>query len=576
MADGMKVRVRAVAGGPTHKLNVGAPCRLQDLYHRLATLTSLPASSFTISLNKRDAIQAQAEATLASLGITAGDLLFYFTSTSSVSAAAAAVEGIHVSDDPAIGFPSASASASASSRAAAVGRIEAERESSAVMTDGSLGTQGLLQKNVGSNEDSVRRELCASAALQRMSASLGFQEKSFECDVARADNGTSMNASSCVSARSQEECDIDLNESREEASMAELSDDATEIAQCYHFFIPDLLQRVLMKEAKNVSQREGFLVLALHAVMLETGFVSGEPSQETVACDPYALPSGWSRIGGLINLKYTLPNLLTSSGTAFLPTSDVGKVFLRCQTVGDSLVVYGTIAGGISSEIYRISLSSWKYLVESLRDPVEVNARLPGKRPLQEDLVISCSRNSLLEIFSNIFEFWKEVKDSLSLRLLTALCERSGLAPPPSFLLLPTELKMRVFEMLSAPALAMISCVCSELRFLTSNDDLWKEKFRQEFGLKGDKQGSEDCWKIAFVREWMWRKQRNEGLRDHRMRFRPETFPFRLRRPPYLRPGFGIRGGDYDSFPSLPRVFRGGTSPGGSGPSGRGFGFAIR
>ncbi|KAJ7568360.1 hypothetical protein O6H91_01G029100 [Diphasiastrum complanatum] len=592
MADRMKVRARAAAGGPTHKLQVRSPFRLQDLKDELSLLTSLPAASLTISLNKKDTIQGDSEATLASLGITGGDLVFYFSSADSLIAAASA-EKSHVSGDPEQGFLFKSASESLG--VSEIGRVEVERHSRAVASGGTSRTRGLSEQHAGSDEDSVRRELCASAALQRMSASLGFEERSLKLDAGGADNGT-MNASgSCESA-------VDLgtgclDESDERARMTG-SPDVEEQPKRYDFLIPDLLQRVLAKEGDNVSQPEGVLVLALHAVMLETGFVTAQASEEMAPCDPYALPSSWSVKRGMFDLNYTLPDLLTSSAAASLPTAEAVKVVLRCQTVGSFLVVYGTLIGGISSDIYRLSLSISKYLGEHVdelwsqclqcraevnggptdrqSDSMKVAANSTKKRLRGDDVESSCSRNGSLEIFSNIFEFWKEVKDNLSLCLLTALCERSGLPPPPSFLLLPTELKMRILEMLPAPALASLGCVCSELRFLASSHDLWKERYKQEFGLRERNQGSEYGWKSAFAREWVRRKQREDGLQDHRMRLRAETFPVRLRLPPFLGPGFGIIGGDYDLLPTLHGRFGGGTGPGGLGGgfrSGGGGGF---
>jgi hypothetical protein len=61
-----------------------------------------------------------------------------------------------------------------------------------------------------------------------------------------------------------------------------------EIAK-HHVSIPDLLQRVLSVEYGNVKERQELLVLAVHAVMLETGFVlSGEVSSSQGS---YVLPT---------------------------------------------------------------------------------------------------------------------------------------------------------------------------------------------------------------------------------------------------------------------------------------------
>ncbi|KAF5936987.1 hypothetical protein HYC85_024493 [Camellia sinensis] len=77
------------------------------------------------------------------------------------------------------------------------------------------------------------------------------------------------------------------------------------------------------------------------------------------------------------------------------------------------------------------------------------------------------------ESFSNshaareVFEFLKTVKDKPTLPLLIDLCERAGLAPPPCFMRLPTDLKLKILESLRGVDVANVGSVCSE-----SNDDL--------------------------------------------------------------------------------------------------------
>jgi hypothetical protein len=51
-----------------------------------------------------------------------------------------------------------------------------------------------------------------------------------------------------------------------------------------------------------------------------------------------------------------------------------------------------------------------------------------------------------VDMFCNVFELWQQVKDNLSLPLLTCMCEKAGLQLPASLLLLPMELKIKVLE----------------------------------------------------------------------------------------------------------------------------------
>ncbi|EFJ13874.1 hypothetical protein SELMODRAFT_49051, partial [Selaginella moellendorffii] len=159
------------------------------------------------------------------------------------------------------------------------------------------------------------------------------------------------------------------------------------------------------------------LILAVHAVMLETGFVI----------------LGCPTIAGASSIKYTLPELGQLK-------NDEARVLLRCQSVGEFMVVYGSVQG--SSQIFRLSLSISKFLGE------------------QDQASFS--------LYKDAFALWKEIKDNLTLRLLMLLCEIAGLPLPACFQILPTELKMKILEFLPALDVARISMVSSELRFLAA------------------------------------------------------------------------------------------------------------
>ncbi|KAF9617062.1 hypothetical protein IFM89_033167 [Coptis chinensis] len=73
------------------------------------------------------------------------------------------------------------------------------------------------------------------------------------------------------------------------------------------------------------------------------------------------------------------------------------------------------------------------------------------------------------------------VYGSLSKTLHSDLCEKTGLILPPCFMRLPTDLQLRILKFLPGASIAKVSCVSSELRDLSSNDDLWKQKNVEEF-----------------------------------------------------------------------------------------------
>lgn len=137
-----------------------------------------------------------------------------------------------------------------------------------------------------------------------------------------------------------------------------------------HSSLPDILHRVLLVEYEKVKERQAVLVLAIHAVMLETGFVLNQPMGAVGSSDGCGLPPGWSGKGSLVNLSYTLPEIIrastSSGGVQSNSHSIVGDALLRCQVVGNALVVYGCVTGANGSEIYRLGLPVSRHLHKDL------------------------------------------------------------------------------------------------------------------------------------------------------------------------------------------------------------------
>lgn len=77
----LKVRVRAATGGPTLRVQLPQPCTLQALKDAIAAQIEEPASSFGVSLNKKDSIDGPSGVLLSACGVINGDLLFYYPST---------------------------------------------------------------------------------------------------------------------------------------------------------------------------------------------------------------------------------------------------------------------------------------------------------------------------------------------------------------------------------------------------------------------------------------------------------------------------------------------------------------
>lgn len=541
----MKVRVRSVNGGETLRLDLPPTCSLQSLKDTIADKISSIPSSIHLSLDKKDELQGVLQEPLQTLGIVGGDLIYYTLSA----------DGFQLADN-----------AETPKR----GREEEQNPKS-------------------------MRELCASAA------------------VKRASNGEGSN-----SGPSRETCVNDTqvdDDPQVGVESMEVDDEQLPLLEKSRS-VPFFLERVLLAERENAESGHRLLVMAVHAVMLELGFVGFDlkTSAESgfVGFDGFRLPEGWAT-KAMVSLYYTLPELVNGDGKC------VESVCLRFQMLGSFLVVYGSLVSVKGSQVYRLSLEVEMFLSALHFAVNSMEVICDGENSLDSLITDGKKQNENTEIFSlnmresqqvemvvrgssrhemavkgsssshevgveasssqemRVFELWRIVKDRLSMPVLTALCEKTGLPSPPSLILLPTELKLKVLEFLPAVDVARLGCVCTELRFLSVNDELWKKKYAAELGSfsEVDKpaEGRPDAqrWKDAFARDWIMKKRMEAQRRKCRNRSFRQTPRMRLPRympVPFPGMGFGISGGDYDRFPA---IGDGGFFPGGGllGSNGR-------
>ncbi|CAL0316326.1 unnamed protein product [Lupinus luteus] len=270
---------------------------------------------------------------------------------------------------------------------------------------------------------------------------------------------------------------------------------------------PSFLKRVLIDSIENDVNDFKLLVFAVHAVFLESGFVRVDKA--------FNIPPSVS--GSTVSFRYSLPEILISS-------SDIKTVVLKFPTLGHLVHVYGSLSDVHGSGLPEVCLDKCKYA-----------------RPLENMLKNSESKDDQCE--KEIFEFWKMVKDRLALPLLIDLCDKAGLDPPPCFMRLPSELKLKILEYVPGVDLAKVACVSRELRYLSSTNDLWKLKIEEEFGQMGS---GGNFSKDMFVLHWDSKKK-------------SEQVPFRRHLPCVLRFSTGayptpfgvipIVGGEYDWLP---------------------------
>ncbi|XP_077241546.1 putative F-box protein At1g23770 [Tasmannia lanceolata] len=259
------------------------------------------------------------------------------------------------------------------------------------------------------------------------------------------------------------------------------------------------MRRVFKEIAINEKGKDDLrvLMIAVHAIFLDSGFMALNPSTDRVS-HGFHIPEKGSK-SPVLSIRYTLPDLLNS---------DADFVVLKFQILGKSLIVYGSLMG---FENHRLSLDASRF-VPSL-DFVCRNG--DGNCELKDAL-----------------ELWKIVKDGLCLPLLIGLCEDNRLSLPPCFMGLPIDLKTKILGLLPSIDIGKMASVCSELKYLTSSDDLWKYKFLEEFGQLDEKlQGS--CWKEKFALKNAEKKKMRRVEREF-------SYSYLMRRLPMV---------EFDPFP---------------------------
>lgn len=163
----------------------------------------------------------------------------------------------------------------------------------------------------------------------------------------------------------------------------------------------------------------------------------------------------------------------------------------------------------------------------------------------------------MLGVFKDVSAMWRELKDKLALPLLKEVHLQHGFGDPvPSLLHLPSELKLRILQRLSAPSLATLCQVSSELSYFAGDDRLWQMLYEKEFGGGGgglELSGLASTWKEAFATKWSERRRRMVRMAEEESHFWPLH---RRWAPPHFMPPC-IIGGNYVRGPRF------GFAPGG-------------
>ncbi|KAG9134063.1 hypothetical protein Leryth_004755 [Lithospermum erythrorhizon] len=306
------------------------------------------------------------------------------------------------------------------------------------------------------------------------------------------------------------------------------------------FSVPGFLRKVFTEELGNESGRDHkLLVIAVHAVLLDSELVAYDVvGRKEINGFPFR--DEWPLDLFNLRLFYTLPKSMNlSSNNAY----SIESVCLKFHSLGDCVTVYGSLVNGNKSAVYRVNFDEGK-LVPFL-NVVWANCGL------NEEISFGV-QGSGTNAEKEVFEFWRRVKDELALPMLIDLSEKYGFGLPACFMRLPTEIKLNILELLPGVDVARVGCACSELRYLSSSDELWKKKYAEQFG-DAVNAGDEGHWKSKFVRYWETNRKRRRVVGRYSVgRMHPPRMPSIVGGVHDIWPHVQIIGGDYDRLPGLP------------------------
>ncbi|CAH2276652.1 F-box only 7 isoform X1 [Pelobates cultripes] len=280
--------------------------------------------------------------------------------------------------------------------------------------------------------------------------------------------------------------------------------------------IPHSLEKLYhMAECTNANDA---LIVVLHLLMLETGYIQQGAETKTLA-----IPEQW-RGQGVYKLHYSHP------------MCDEGSVTLSCVPMGKLIVVNGTLK--INNEMKSVKR-------------LQVSTDLYISFPQQDNNVASVYKD--LQKLSRLF------KDQLVYPLLAATRQVLNLPDMFGLVVLPLELKLRVFRLLDVQSLLSLSASCRELCADTEDPSLWRFFYMRDFRDPIPRSQDTD-WKELYKKK---HRQKWETLRSRRMIFIPPVpHPLPFHPSPYYPSSFpppstfppGIIGGEYDERPVLPLV----------------------
>ncbi|PPD71690.1 hypothetical protein GOBAR_DD31418 [Gossypium barbadense] len=281
-----------------------------------------------------------------------------------------------------------------------------------------------------------------------------------------------------------------------------------------------LLRKFLGEELGDIRSIHNLMAMEIHVILLDSGFVLFD-TVSGLKIDRFRLPDESS---SPVSICYSLPQLLIAN-------HDFGPN------------VYGSLVKGGS--VYRLSLDGYTF---------EPTMGLLWARCFKNYTRTDNNQDGSYISYreKEILKFWKVVKDGLALPLLIDLSFKIGLPLPACFMRLPADLKLQILDSLPGTDVARMACVSVEMRYVASNNDLWRKKVEEEFGHW---LGVTRNWKKIYHSCWESKKKRKRAItrwRGFPRVNRPSYFP--VRRDPIPLGGVHVVHDDDYDLPARLRI----------------------
>uniref|UniRef100_W5NIE9 F-box protein 7 n=1 Tax=Lepisosteus oculatus TaxID=7918 RepID=W5NIE9_LEPOC len=301
------------------------------------------------------------------------------------------------------------------------------------------------------------------------------------------------------------------------------------------------------------------LVVAVHLLMLETGFVLQGPEVR-----PGEMPAGWKAVGGVYRLQYTHP--LCENSIAMVVGVPMGNMLVINATLKMNETVDNVRKIQLNPSSYVTDLWNGKVFLVT-HDKCFANNHSNVYAFTAEFLKDKMCCISLGESAAGAYKDLKKLsrifKDQVVYPWIASARQAMNLPAVFGLTALPPELLLRVLRLLDVGTLVALSAVSRDLSSATADPSLWRFLYHRDFrgtSPTGFQSRPRDTnWKELYKKRYL---QRKEAARVRRTMMFPPVPPQPFPYPPMPfhpfpfgpTPPFppGIIGGEYDQRPGLP------------------------